>query len=500
MKITYTHSSINFKAILIVVLVMFYTPSFFSQNTIPQNGSVGIGTTTPSALLDVNGNAIIDSSLIIKDSLEVRKKLKVKDDIRVLGKSVFLDKGKFKDDLVIDGLTKMNGDAKVFGDFKVKSLENTSLTTNRLLSITPTGKVVISTLNVPQDDTYVCNMVTPWMYANNETMQTTTGEVALCPNFTNVGIGTNNPDVKLHVVGSSLIKDKLGVGFTNVSDINYALAPQAVISSLPAYDRINLKITTPQKRSLFFVPKLNAGSTSGLSVKEDIGMFWTDSDINNKVSGFVLAPKSTSDIGMRIGAAGKFGFNTPTHNQSQYFFKSRSLVNMLLDISQILDSGYGLKILSDKVNDVPICIYSPLNNRESYRVSGFGEVTVNGDGTDNLVAYRVNDYNNTRDVFRVMGNGNVYATRVRVMTTLFPDYVFKSDYELMPLNQLEQYITKEKHLPNMPTAKEVEEQGADLGEINRVLVEKVEELTLYTISQQKQIEYLLEEMKKLKKQ
>ena len=126
---------------------------------------------------------------------------------------------------------------------------------------------------------------------------------------------------------------------------------------------------------------------------------------------------------------------------------------------------------------------------------------VNGDGTDNIVAYRVKDYNsNSRDVFRVNGNGHVYATKVVVQETPFPfpDYVFKSDYDLMPLNKLEEYITKEQHLPNMPAAQEVEDNGADLGEINRVLVEKVEELTLHTIAQQKQIEYLLNEMQKLK--
>mgnify|MGYP002713115918 CR=1 FL=1 len=77
----------------------------------PSNGNVGIGTTTPSALLDVNGNVIVDSSVTILDSLEVGKKLKIQQDMKVKGESVFVGDGKFKDKLVIDGLTKMNGDA-----------------------------------------------------------------------------------------------------------------------------------------------------------------------------------------------------------------------------------------------------------------------------------------------------------------------------------------------------------------------------------------------------
>lgn len=64
----------------------------------------------------------------------------------------------------------------------------------------------------------------------------------------------------------------------------------------------------------------------------------------------------------------------------------------------------------------------------------------------------------------------------------------------MPLNELEKYIKENKHLPNMPTAKEVEKNGADIGEINRLLVEKIEELTLYILEQEKRIK-TLEELK-----
>lgn len=53
------------------------------ENTIPQNGNVGIGTTSPSAKLDVNGSAIFDSTVVIKDSLEIQKSLRVKDKMKV---------------------------------------------------------------------------------------------------------------------------------------------------------------------------------------------------------------------------------------------------------------------------------------------------------------------------------------------------------------------------------------------------------------------------------
>jgi hypothetical protein len=94
------------------------------------------------------------------------------------------------------------------------------------------------------------------------------------------------------------------------------------------------------------------------------------------------------------------------------------------------------------------------------------------------------------EVFLVYGNGNVYATEVTVANTPFPDYVFSDEYRLMTLEELDEYINTHHRLPNMPSADEVHRNGADLGEINRVLVEKVEELTLHTIQLKKELEEL----------
>jgi hypothetical protein len=87
----------------------------------------------------------------------------------------------------------------------------------------------------------------------------------------------------------------------------------------------------------------------------------------------------------------------------------------------------------------------------------------------------------TEPHFKVTGNGRVYARRYITTLDPFPDYVFANDYNLMSYSELRNFINTKKHLPNMPTAIEIEENGADLGEINRVLVEKVEELTLYIL-------------------
>jgi hypothetical protein len=92
------------------------------------------------------------------------------------------------------------------------------------------------------------------------------------------------------------------------------------------------------------------------------------------------------------------------------------------------------------------------------------------------------------DVFKINGDGKVFATEINVQLTPFPDYVFKPDYNLLPLSEVRAYIQTNGHLPNVPTAETVAIEGANLGEMTKTLVEKVEELTLYLLQQQEQLE------------
>lgn len=91
--------------------------------------------------------------------------------------------------------------------------------------------------------------------------------------------------------------------------------------------------------------------------------------------------------------------------------------------------------------------------------------------------------------YKLAVKGNVIAEKLVVKTsTTWPDFVFKKDYKLPSLNEVEQFIAKNSHLPEIPSAKEIESTGQDLGEMNRLLLKKVEELTLYLIDQKKTLE------------
>ncbi|MEX0314458.1 MAG: hypothetical protein AB3N18_09800 [Allomuricauda sp.] len=72
----------------------------------------------------------------------------------------------------------------------------------------------------------------------------------------------------------------------------------------------------------------------------------------------------------------------------------------------------------------------------------------------------------------------------------WPDYVFKKDYDLPTLEKIMKHIAEKGHLPNIPSAKEVKTNGVELGEMNRILLEKIEELTLHVIRLQTEIKEL----------
>lgn len=86
--------------------------------------------------------------------------------------------------------------------------------------------------------------------------------------------------------------------------------------------------------------------------------------------------------------------------------------------------------------------------------------------------------------------GTIKADEIKVTTTDWPDYVFKPNYSLIPLAQVKSFIYKNGHLPEVPTAEQIENEGQSLGEINKILLKKIEELTLYQIQLEERLDKL----------
>jgi hypothetical protein len=130
--------------------------------------------------------------------------------------------------------------------------------------------------------------------------------------------------------------------------------------------------------------------------------------------------------------------------------------------------------------------------------------------------YRADGASSSTEIFTILGTGSVGigtanpgsfklavegiigAREVQVTTANpWPDYVFTQEYKLKPLAQVEQFIQANRHLPDVPSAKEIQENGLKLGEMDGILLQKIEELTLYMIELKKENEALKERLGKL---
>ncbi|SIN83639.1 hypothetical protein [Chitinophaga niabensis] len=134
----------------------------------------------------------------------------------------------------------------------------------------------------------------------------------------------------------------------------------------------------------------------------------------------------------------------------------------------------------------------------AYRAANTQWFTV-GDGTDEVM--RLTPSQNvligtaTDDpAYKLQVKGNVKAQKVKVTAQGWADFVFEPEYRLPSLFEVEQFILQHRHLPEIPSAKEVEENGVDLGEMNKKLLQKVEEQTLYIIEINKRLKALEEKV------
>lgn len=128
-----------------------------------------------------------------------------------------------------------------------------------------------------------------------------------------------------------------------------------------------------------------------------------------------------------------------------------------------------------------------------------------GNGTFAFLSARgVSLYDNDNERYAFIGPNHstfghkITCEEIEVKQDAWADFVFGKDYKLKTLNEVEKYITKYNHLPDMPSEKEVIENGINLGDMNALLLQKIEELTLYAIEQQKLIEELKNEVLELK--
>lgn len=125
--------------------------------------------------------------------------------------------------------------------------------------------------------------------------------------------------------------------------------------------------------------------------------------------------------------------------------------------------------------------------------------TLGAPGGGLLVTQENISSNTLKPVTNLDMNGTLTAKKVKVTMNGWSDFVLKENYPLRSLEDLEQFIKIHQHLPDVPSEKEVLAQGNDLGEMDKKLLQKIEELTLYMIELKKENATIRRELEELKK-
>ena len=294
----------------------------------------------------------------------------------------------------------------------------------------------------------------------------TGGAVSVLPNSpttnTNVGIGTTNPTAKLEVVG--IVKANEGEFFKSL--------PDGATYTDWKHRNISNRV-------------LNLGTVRDPLENGRLLCFYDHPQsnvINLTKSAFALTIDDRSNHTRFITKADTGGegyFSLMDKNQTDYF--------------KVYDYGNDIFTLTMPKPNSRVIIggFADYANSLGHKlfVQG-GSAKIEGNIlTDANIGIGTSNFTDGADTYRLSVKGKIRAEEIKVYNT-WADYVFSPAYELPTLKQVENYITQNGHLPNVPSAQEITEKGLPLGEMAKIQQEKIEELTLYIIAQNKRIEAL----------
>lgn len=289
----------------------------------------------------------------------------------------------------------------------------------------------------------------------------------------NVGIGTTNPSAKFESVGNE-VNSFEAAGFYNTR----------------VYGNVNDKSET----------RINLGKIEG-DIREPMGSIGAFPDNNTDSSrgslAFYTRESQAVKECVRILSNGNFGIGTikPTEKLDVMGNAKISSYSPTLILQRDTDSGGYTEGIQTKLKDGTNNWYFGNLQSASWIVSKGDfqnpKMTILDNGKVGIGTSSPDE--------KLTVNGNIHAKEVKIDLSIpAPDYVFASDYKLKSLQEVEEYIKQNSHLPEIPSAKEIEKNGLLLAEMNMSLLKKVEELTLYMIEQNKRIEKLELENKTLK--
>jgi hypothetical protein len=265
----------------------------------------------------------------------------------------------------------------------------------------------------------------------------------------NVGIGTGTPAARLHVAGGGYINNGSGIGLIlDGTDPDIRFRQNGTASaSIQAISGVNLSIAA------------TSGSIILNTINVGIGTFAPNSKLH--VVGQTLMNNGSGDALNLTGRA--------LVNKSN----EAILINGTNSYVQFSQGGIAQSFIGHpNGGNLTLGVHNGLLEIAAPQVA-IGTIVPAASG------------------YRLTVDGKIICEELKVQVrTSWPDYVFGNDYELMPLDELRKYTMTNKHLPNIPDASVMEKNGMEVGEMQRKMVEKLEELTLYILQLEEKINKL----------
>ena len=314
----------------------------------------------------------------------------------------------------------------------------------------------------------------------------------------NVGIGIDAPLFKLDVLGNLRMRDELSLTYGLSSFVTgsggasiYRTVDGGTAYPFQEYGSLILQSRSNANRDIAFVTGATPATRMVIDHQGHVGIGTTTPSEKLEVDGAIK-------VGTLVFESGEITRRVPSWTHPEHTIMKSAFKSGIGDYLFLGSAGNNVETFNAGL------MISDLEGL------AFGRADTDGSGLSSRVLV-VNHSGNMglgtetpTEKLEVIGNalvdGEIYSKKVKVSATPgnWPDYVFDASYNLMPLSQVEAFIKANKHLPEVPSAKEVEENGQDLGEIQATLLKKMEEITLYMIEMKKEVEALKEENARLK--
>ena len=342
-------------------------------------------------------------------------------------------------------------------------------------------------------------------------------------NSGNVGIGTTSPGQKLEVFGNALINSNTNTelkinsngGAASLSLSNGA-GSQSIYGGIGGSNNMdfytnsifrmridpsgNVGIGTASPGNFYKLDVLGNSKTSGYFSFNDKGYIRGGTstntlDLQSGTAGIYFMNSSYSVLNAALLDNGNFGIGTASPGQKLEVF-GNTLINSNTNTELKINSNGGAASLVLSNGAGSQLIYGGVggsNNMDFY--------------TNSIFRMRIDPSGNvgigttTPGSYKLAVEGTIGARKMKITQQGIPwaDYVFQDDYQLRSLESLDKYIQQYKHLPEVPTTKEVNENGLDVADTQALLLKKIEELTLYMIELKKENSNIKKELEMVKK-